>query len=95
MNEIHPLEEMLARLKPAPMGSHLSGRLHEAMDDRLTMGDRLFAAWTGVGALAALLIVSLVVWQLLTGPAPTTPAPANLAAQQQAAAEIQKLLAMK
>ncbi len=95
MNDHQPLEEMLARLKPAPMGPCLSGRLHDAMDDRLTLRDRLFAAWTGIGALAALLIVSLMVWQLTTVTAPPNPAPADLAAQQKAAAEIQNLLAIK
>jgi hypothetical protein len=89
------IERELQRLRPAPLPAEMAARLHEEPEDeRLTMSDRVLAAFAGCGAIAACVIVGLMVWQLSL-PAPPQPSSTDLAAQQQLAAEYQQLLAAR
>jgi hypothetical protein len=89
------MERELRRLRPAAFPAELAARLREAPEDeRLTMSDRVLAAFAGCGAMAACVIVGLTVWQLSL-PVPPQPSPTDLAAQQQLTIEYQQLLAAR
>jgi hypothetical protein len=89
------IERELGRLRPAGVPAELKERLREAPGaERLTVGDRILAAFAGCGAVAACLVVGLVVWQL-SQPAPPGPSAGDLAAQQRLAVEYQRLLAAR
>ena len=92
---LEEVERELRRLRPAGLPADLAARLcAEPVEERLTVGDRVLAAFAGCGAIAACVIVGLTVWQLSL-PVPPRASASELAAQQKVAAEYQQLLAAR
>ncbi len=94
MNDEEKLEAELARMTPLPLDDGLLRRLEAAAQERLTPGDRLLAAWAGMGALAAAVIALIAVWQMTT-PQPPAMSRQETASHQSLEAEIRQMLAAR
>ena len=89
------LESELGRFRPAGLSDALRERLkREPEEERLTMGDRVLLMFSGMGALAACVVVGFTVWQMMQ-PVPRAAGPEEIAVRQQMAAEYQRLVAMR
>jgi hypothetical protein len=96
MNAEERLEEELGRMRPAGLRGELMGRVAETMEERLTAGDRVLAAWTGMGALAACVMVGVMVWQLALPAQGASEGPGRVsAARRDVAAEVERWLASR
>jgi hypothetical protein len=95
MNDIERLEAELARMRPAGVRGELMGRVAREVEERLTFGDRMLAAWTGLGAVAACVIVGVAVWQMGAAPREGAGAGTGMAAQRDLAAEVERMLASR
>ena len=95
MNDDDRLEARLRALRPAGVRAELMERVQESLDERLTTGERILAAWAGMGAVAAAAIVTVLVWQLATTTREMAIAPAEITAQQQIVLENNGLLALR
>ncbi len=94
MNDEERLEAELAGMRPAALRGELTERL-AAATERLTPGDRMLAAWTGMGALAACVIVGVAVWQMAMVPRVPAGTEQRMAARQNLAAEMERLIASR
>jgi len=93
MDEVERMEEELGRMRPAGLRGELIGRVALEVEERMTFGDRVLAAWTGVGVLAACVIVGVAVGQMAA--VPRAGAGAGMAARQNMAAEVERMLAAR
>jgi len=83
MNEnFDELESELSRLRPRRLPPGMSERIATKLDEpsRLTLSDRVLMMFMGSGALAAMVIVGLLSWQILDARSPAS-APTPLAVQ--------------
>ena len=89
------MEEELGRMRPAGLRGELIGRVALEVEERMTFGDRVLAAWTGVGVLAACVIVGVGVWQMTMVPRAGAGTGQEMTARQNLAAEVDRLLASR
>jgi len=89
------LERQLARFRPTELPEGLKRRLaNEPEEERLTFGDRVLVTFSGLGALAACVIVAVGVVQA-TVTMPRMLSPQEITAQQRMVAEYHRILAAR
>ena len=84
MNEnLDELESELSRLRPQRLPATVAEQIAAKLDQpaRPSLSDRVLLMFMGSGALAAVVIVGLLSWQMLDDRSPTSP-PSPLAVQQ-------------
>jgi hypothetical protein len=93
--DFRALENTLRRFGPAPLSGPLQRRLVTTTQAPAPWADRILAAWSATGAIAACLVAALTVWQFATTPAPPAPTAQEIVQQRQTLLEYQQLIASR